>query len=98
MGASFAYYATFSIFPALLLAITVCGFVLGDDAPARERLLDAIATPASREMLEKIIGATFPASFSDNDALLVGTGRRAPTDAETAELGELAASLPLVLG
>lgn len=66
-------------------------------------LPDAAAPPAeglarSREMLEKIIGATFPASFSDNDALLVGTGRRAPTDAETAELGELAASLPLVLG
>ena len=66
-------------------------------------LPDAAAPPVeglarSREMLEKIIGATFPASFSDSDALLVGTGRRAPTDAETAELGELAASLPLVLG
>jgi uncharacterized protein (TIGR03083 family) len=52
----------------------------------------------SREMLEKIAGAAFPVSFSDRDALLVGTGRRAPTDAETAELGELAAKLPLVLG
>ena len=66
-------------------------------------LPDAAAPPVeglarSREMLEKIIGATFPASFSDSDVLLVGTGRRAPTDAETAELGELAASLPLVLG
>ncbi|MFI7033374.1 maleylpyruvate isomerase N-terminal domain-containing protein [Microbispora rosea] len=52
----------------------------------------------SREMLEKIAGAAFPASFSDKDALLVGTGRRAPTDAEKAELGDLAARLPLVLG
>jgi hypothetical protein len=52
----------------------------------------------SREMLEKIAQAAFPASFSDTDALLVGTGRRAPTDAEKAELGELAARLPLVLG
>jgi hypothetical protein len=51
----------------------------------------------SREMLEKIAGAAFPESFSDPDALLVGTGRRAPTDAEKAELGELAAKLPLVL-
>jgi hypothetical protein len=49
-------------------------------------------------MLEKIGGAAFPASFSDKDALLVGTGRRAPTDAEKAELGELAAKIPLVLG
>jgi hypothetical protein len=52
----------------------------------------------SREMLEKIAQAAFPASFSDTDALLVGTGRRAPTDAEKAELGELVAGLPLVLG
>lgn len=52
----------------------------------------------SRVMLEKIAGATFPASFSDRDALLIGTGRRVPTDAEKTELGELAAKLPLVLG
>ena len=52
----------------------------------------------SREMLEKIAGTMFPASSSDADALLVGTGRRAPTDAEKAELGELAGKLPFVLG
>ncbi|NRQ33782.1 maleylpyruvate isomerase family protein [Nonomuraea sp. NN258] len=52
----------------------------------------------SREMLEKIAGAAFPASLSDADALLVGTGRRPPTDAERAELGELAGRLPFVLG
>ncbi|WP_338605060.1 maleylpyruvate isomerase N-terminal domain-containing protein [Saccharopolyspora sp. SCSIO 74807] len=52
----------------------------------------------SRRMLEKIAGAAFPASFSDADALLVGTGRRAPTAAEDAELAELAGKLPLVLG
>lgn len=66
-------------------------------------LPDATEPPAeglagSRAMLEQIAGAAFPASFSDKDALLVGTGRRAPTDAEKAELGELAAKLPLVLG
>lgn len=52
----------------------------------------------SRAMLEEIAGAAFPASFSDRDALLVGTGRRAATGAEEAELGALAARLPLVLG
>ena len=52
----------------------------------------------SREMLEKIAGTAFPASFSDGTALLVGTGRRAPTDTERAELGELAGRIPLVLG
>ncbi|MCM2423812.1 maleylpyruvate isomerase N-terminal domain-containing protein [Streptomyces sp. RKAG293] len=66
-------------------------------------LPDAAEPPAeglarSREMLEKIAGAGFPASFRDTDALLVGTGRRAPTDAEKAELGGLAARLPLILG
>ncbi|EID72933.1 hypothetical protein W59_36083 [Rhodococcus opacus RKJ300 = JCM 13270] len=52
----------------------------------------------SRDLLEKIAGAAFPASFSDKDALLVGTGRRAPTDAEKDQLGELATKLPLILG
>ncbi len=52
----------------------------------------------TRRMLEKIAGAEFPASFSDTDALRVGTGRRAPTEAEKAELGELAAKLPFVIG
>ncbi len=52
----------------------------------------------TREMLEKIAGTAFPASFTDKDALLIGTGRRAPTAAEKAELGELAARLPFVIG
>jgi hypothetical protein len=52
----------------------------------------------TREMLEKIAGAVFPESFSDEDVLLVATGRRSPTDAEAAELGGLAARLPFVLG
>ncbi|GGN57734.1 maleylpyruvate isomerase [Streptomyces albiflavescens] len=66
-------------------------------------LPDAAEPPAeglarSRELLEKIAGAAFPPSFSDKDALLIGTGRRAPAVAEKAELGEVAAKLPLVLG
>lgn len=52
----------------------------------------------SRAMLEEIAGTAFPASFSDTDALLVGTGRREPTQAEKAELGALAAKLPFVIG
>jgi Mycothiol maleylpyruvate isomerase N-terminal domain len=53
---------------------------------------------AARASLEKIAAAPFPASFSDEDALLIGTGRRSPADAEKAALGDLAAKLPLVLG
>ncbi|MFI8528689.1 maleylpyruvate isomerase N-terminal domain-containing protein [Streptomyces aquilus] len=66
-------------------------------------LPDAAAPPSaglarSRALLEQIAGVAFPASFTDTDALLVGTGRRAPTDAERAELGELDKRLPLILG
>jgi hypothetical protein len=53
---------------------------------------------AARASLEKIAGTPFPASFSDKDALLIGTGRRTPTDAEKATLGNFAAKLPLILG
>ncbi|GAA2094485.1 maleylpyruvate isomerase N-terminal domain-containing protein [Streptomyces albiaxialis] len=66
-------------------------------------LPDAPGPPAeglarTREMLEKIAGAPFPASLSDTDALRIGTGRRAPGEPERAALGDLAARLPLVLG
>ncbi|GAB5901406.1 maleylpyruvate isomerase N-terminal domain-containing protein [Mycolicibacterium mageritense] len=52
----------------------------------------------AREMLEAIAGGVFPASFTDTDALLIGTGRRVPTDVEKAELGELAGRVPFVVG
>jgi uncharacterized protein (TIGR03083 family) len=58
----------------------------------------AEALAAARALLERIAGAPFPARFSDKDALLIGTGRRTPTDAETAALSGLAAHLPLILG
>ncbi|KAB8169971.1 maleylpyruvate isomerase [Streptomyces sp. 3MP-14] len=58
---------------------------------------DALA--AARAALERIAGATFPASLPDAAALTVGTGRRPPTASERAALGEpLAARLPFVLG
>ncbi|MFG3231263.1 maleylpyruvate isomerase N-terminal domain-containing protein [Streptomyces antibioticus] len=52
----------------------------------------------SRAMLEEIAGVAFPASFSDTDVLLVGTGRRAASDAEERALGALGARLPFVIG
>ena len=35
---------------------------------------------------DKVTCAAFPASFPDKDALLIGTGRRAPADAEKTAL------------
>ncbi|WP_329793321.1 maleylpyruvate isomerase N-terminal domain-containing protein [Lentzea sp. DG1S-22] len=54
---------------------------------------DALAR--CREVLERVAGA-FPATWSDVDVLLVGTGRRPATAAERAELGER--RIPYVLG
>jgi Mycothiol maleylpyruvate isomerase N-terminal domain len=53
---------------------------------------------ASRAMLEEIAGASFPESLSDQDVLLIGTGRRIASDAEKSRLSDLAAKLPFVLG
>ncbi|NUT91627.1 MAG: maleylpyruvate isomerase family protein [Saccharothrix sp.] len=64
----------------------------GVDGPPAEGLA------RTREMLEKIAGTAFPASFSDTDTLLIATGRREPTAAERAQLGDVAAELPFVLG
>ncbi|MFD8568495.1 maleylpyruvate isomerase N-terminal domain-containing protein [Streptomyces sp. NPDC059639] len=52
----------------------------------------------ARELLESIAGAAFPAALRDTDALLLGTGRRAPDAAERATLGEMTDRLPVVLG
>jgi membrane protein len=57
--AAFSYYATFSIFPLILLATTVVGFVLGESDAARDRLLDAIASNGSpiREVVDRSLAA-----------------------------------------
>jgi membrane protein len=44
LGAAFSYYATFAIFPLVLLTVTVLGYVIGDDAPTRDRILAEVGT------------------------------------------------------
>jgi membrane protein len=59
LGASLAYYAVFSIFPLLLLAVTALGFVLGHDPGARAKLLDSVAratSPEFRAMFDDVLG------------------------------------------
>ena len=46
LGAAFAYYALFSIFPLMLLSITAVGFVLGSDESARQRVLSSVPVPS----------------------------------------------------
>jgi len=57
LGAAFSYFATFSIFPLVLLFVTVVGYILGDSAPARERLLEAISAPGTpiRDLLDRTL-------------------------------------------
>jgi uncharacterized protein (TIGR03083 family) len=52
----------------------------------------------ARELLERIAGTPFPASLSDTDVLLIGTGRRSPSADEQAILAGVAAKLPLIIG
>jgi uncharacterized protein (TIGR03083 family) len=52
----------------------------------------------SRSMLETIAGTALPASLSDEDALLIGTGRCAPTAEQRVQLGRLAEKMPVILG
>ncbi|MEV7676030.1 maleylpyruvate isomerase N-terminal domain-containing protein [Streptomyces sp. NPDC088752] len=53
---------------------------------------------AARALLERIAGTPFPAALSDTDALLVGTGRRAPSAAESTALSGAGVRVPLSLG
>jgi membrane protein len=55
LGASLAYYAIFSIFPLLLVAVTALGFVLGNDPASRERILGSVSkvlSPQFRSLLD----------------------------------------------
>lgn len=58
LGAAFSFYATFSIFPLVLLAVTVLGFVLGEDAHVRERMIGALAADPS---VQKVVDQTLAA-------------------------------------
>lgn len=66
--------------------------------------LDTVSRPApaalrhSRRIFETLTGITLPAALTDEAALLVGTGRRAPTPAEAHQLGGLTARLPRSIG
>lgn len=50
----------------------------------------------ARTLLEGVVGAPFPGTFSDEDALLLGTGRRTPAEEQRAALGATANRLPFV--
>src|SRR5579864_6823462 len=74
LGAAFSFYATFSIFPLLLLTVTVLGFVIGDADPARAGLLDVVGAPGSpvRQVIESTITSMQQAHSARGLSALVG--------------------------
>jgi membrane protein len=65
LGAAFSYYATFAIFPLVLLTVTVVGFVVGDSDTVRDRILTSVANADSS--VTDVIGQTL-ASMRDSSA------------------------------
>lgn len=87
-----ADYLTAYVLEWTLHHLDLAAHLSGLAPPPPESLAEA------RRLLEAIAGTPFPAPFSDQDALLIGTGRRTPTPWERDALGPLAARLPFVLG
>ncbi|MBN9164231.1 MAG: hypothetical protein BGO98_08275 [Myxococcales bacterium 68-20] len=76
LGAAFSYYCTFSIFPLLLLSITIVGFILGDSASARERLLEVLSVPGSpmRDLLDRTLTAMQESRSARGVSAVIGVG------------------------
>lgn len=76
LGAAFSFYATFSIFPVVLLSVTVVGFILGDSTSAREQMLSAIASPSSpaRAVIARALTALQEHSSARGPSAVIGVG------------------------
>jgi membrane protein len=61
LGASLAYYAIFSLFPLLLLSLTVLGYALGEGDSVRTEVLDSLTgatgSPAVRALLDQTLAS-----------------------------------------
>ncbi|RJQ85239.1 maleylpyruvate isomerase N-terminal domain-containing protein [Amycolatopsis panacis] len=85
-------YLAMCVLETTLHHLDLIAHLSGMDGPPAETLA------ASRAMVADIAGFAVAPSLDDRAALLVTTGRRAPSATETAALGEFAAKLPVVLG
>src|SRR5918999_650685 len=73
LAALVAYYGFFAMFPLLLVAVTVLGYVLGGDVSAQERVLDSALSqfPVIGDQIRENIGVI----SGSGAALAVGIGR-----------------------
>jgi membrane protein len=71
-GAAFSFYATFAIFPLLLLTVTVIGVVVGGDAETRARVLDALgaADPSVRTVIDQTLTSMQEGSAQKTSAII----------------------------
>ncbi len=50
----------------------------------------------ARETIEALLGTLLPADWTDQRAVLIGTGRTEPDAADCQRLGDLASKLPVL--
>ena len=76
LGASFSYYATFAIFPLVLLSVTVLGFVIGDDPSTRESVIAALAgtEDSVRKVLEQTLTTMQESRGAQKTSAIIGIG------------------------
>ena len=75
LGAAFSYYATFAIFPLVLLTVTVVGFVIGDDGPARDRIVGALggADASVRTVIDQTLTTMQQSDGAKKTSAVIGT-------------------------
>jgi membrane protein len=75
LGAAFSFYALFSVFPLILLFLTIIGFVIGDDSHARASLMSAVATDASvRQVVDSTLAAMQSSRSARGMSLIIALG------------------------
>ena len=65
LGAAFSYYATFAIFPMILLTVTLIGYVVGDSPDVQQKIFAAIGS--ADKAVTDTIGQTL-AAMQDQSA------------------------------
>jgi membrane protein len=72
LGASLSYYAIFSLFPLLLLSITLLGFALGNGPALKTRIVDAISRAIGAPAVQSLVDDTLTSMQEHRTARGIG--------------------------
>jgi membrane protein len=72
LGASLSYYAIFSLFPLLLLSITLLGFALGNGPALKTQIVDAISRATGAPAVQSLVDDTLTSMQEHRTARGVG--------------------------